>query len=75
MQVTKSYVIGEIRAAQGQQSLRQFAIALDVSAAYLSDVYSGKRDIGPKLLDRFGFRKRKRSMITYYKTDEAKEEA
>ena len=69
MQVTKAYILEEIRGAQGKQSLRQFALALEVSAAYLSDVYSGKRDIGPKLLDRFGYRKQKRAVVSYFKVD------
>lgn len=71
MEVTRDYILRLIKERQKAQSLRQFAISLGVSAAYLSDVYLGKRDIGPKILGRFGFRKQKSSVITYYKIGKA----
>jgi hypothetical protein len=67
MEVTRDYILRLIKERQKSQSLRQFALSLGVSAAYLSDVYLGKRDIGPRILSRFGFRKEKSSTITYFK--------
>ena len=67
MEVTRSQVIETIKRKQGGLSLRQFAESIDLSAAYISDVYKGQRDIGPKLLKRFGFRKEKTSVVTYHK--------
>ena len=48
--LTREAVIERMKAAQGERSLRQFAIEIGVSAAYLSDVYLGKRGIGQKIL-------------------------
>jgi transcriptional regulator with XRE-family HTH domain len=39
-----------IRKKQGERSLRSFATAIGLSAAYLSDVLRGNREPGPKLL-------------------------
>lgn len=47
----KEDVIEELRKNQGELSLRKYATSLGCSAAYLSDVYAGKRDPGKKLLD------------------------
>ena len=39
-----------IRKRQGTRSLRSFATAIGLSAAYLSDVLRGNREPGPRLL-------------------------
>ena len=39
-----------IRKKQGERSLRTFATAIGLSAAYLSDVLRGNREPGPRLL-------------------------
>ena len=67
MEVTRNDVIEAIKRRQGSQSLRQFALSLGMSVAYLSDVYRGQRDIGPRLLKCFGFRKEKSSVVTYHR--------
>jgi transcriptional regulator with XRE-family HTH domain len=51
-------VIRELKARQGQRSLRQFARELGISAAYLSDIYLGRRGPGPKVLRPLGLGKR-----------------
>jgi hypothetical protein len=47
----KEDVIKKLREKQGTRSLRTYAKTIGCSAAYLSDVYSDKREPGPKLLD------------------------
>ena len=47
----KEDVIEKLKKEQGEGSLRSYARNIGCSAAYLSDVYSGKREPGPKLLD------------------------
>jgi transcriptional regulator with XRE-family HTH domain len=60
-------VIALLKKEQGPRSLRQFAVVLGVSAAYLSDVYRGNRDPGGKLLNRFGIEKVKVCTVSYRK--------
>jgi hypothetical protein len=50
----KEDVVDKLKKAQGSRSLRHYANFIGCSAAYLSDVYLGKRDPGPKLLDSLG---------------------
>ena len=52
-----------IRKKQGKRSLRSFATAIGLSAAYLSDVLRGNREPGPKIL---GLLKLKRLRTTVY---------
>jgi transcriptional regulator with XRE-family HTH domain len=65
--MTREQAIAILRKQQGVWSLRQYAEHLGVSAAYLSDVYLGRRDLGPKLLKPLGLRKIKTSTIVYEK--------
>jgi transcriptional regulator with XRE-family HTH domain len=55
--LTVREVIEALKARQGDRSLRQFAEELGVSAAYLSDIYLGKRQPGEKVLKQFGITK------------------
>ena len=55
--LTLPEVVSLIFAKRGDQSLRQYAVTLGVSAMYLSDVANGKREPGRKLLDPLGIRK------------------
>jgi hypothetical protein len=50
------------------RSLRTLATELDISAAYLSDIFLKKRPIGPKVLKALGLEKR----VTYHKANGAK---
>jgi hypothetical protein len=56
-------VIAVLKARQGDKSVREFARELNVSAAYLSDVYLGRRAPGPKILSPLGY-KRVRTITT-----------
>ena len=46
-----------LRQHQGNSSLRAFGETIGCSAAYLSEVYSGKREPGPLLLNYLGVKK------------------
>ncbi len=48
-------------------SLRAYARDLNVSAAYLSDVYRGRRDPGPALLEKLGLERKVVTTVTYVK--------
>lgn len=55
--MTHEEAVGVLKKKQGELSLRQFAQSLDVSAAYLSDIYRGNRQIGRKILRQAGLAK------------------
>lgn len=63
----KEDVIEMLKEDQGEQSLRSYATAVGCSAAYLSDVYNGRRDPGPKLLDHLGLERKEKVTVTYQK--------
>jgi transcriptional regulator with XRE-family HTH domain len=65
----KEDVIKKLQADQEAQklSLRQYARTLNVSAAYLSDVYRGRRDPGPTLLEHLGLERKVVTTVTYVK--------
>lgn len=52
-----------LRDAQGEKTQIAFATSLNCSAAYLSDIYAGRREPGPKVLAALGFQRH----ITYKK--------
>lgn len=54
-----------LKQKQGSQSLRRYAKAIGCSAPYLSDVYLGKRDPGPKLLNHLELEREKTVTVTY----------
>ncbi|MFZ3211545.1 MAG: helix-turn-helix transcriptional regulator [Terriglobales bacterium] len=60
-------LIRELKARQGHRSLRQFARELGISAAYLSDIYLGRREPGPKLLEPLGLSKRVERRVDHHK--------
>jgi hypothetical protein len=62
---TRDDVVRRLKAEQGGKSLRQFAKVVGCSAAFLSDVYNGKREPGPKLLERFGLTKQESVTVVY----------
>jgi len=63
--LTHDEVMARLKARQGERSLREFADELGLSAAYLSDVYLGRRGIGPKLLKTMGLTKDEQITVTY----------
>lgn len=57
-----------LRARQGDQSLREFAGMVGVTAAYLSDLYRGNRYPGPRILHFLGLKRNvKKSVVYTYK--------
>jgi transcriptional regulator with XRE-family HTH domain len=65
----KEDVVKKLQADQEAQklSLRQYARTLNISAAYLSDVYRGRRDPGPALLEHLGLERKVVTTVTYVK--------
>jgi transcriptional regulator with XRE-family HTH domain len=65
----KEDVVKKLQAEQEAQklSLRQYAKTLNISAAYLSDVYRGRRDPGPALLEHLGLERKVVTTVTYVK--------
>ena len=53
-QLTKSEVLAKMKKQQGKRTAREYAAELGISPAYLSDIYAGKREPGPAILDRLG---------------------
>jgi len=65
-------VLAALRKKQGSLTLRQFAVKLGVSAAYISDVYRKNRQPGRKLLKVLGFEKESIRTTTYFEVNGAK---
>lgn len=55
---TEEEVIELLKKRQGERSLRQFASEENVSAAYISDIYCGRRAPGAKILAILGLKRR-----------------
>ena len=53
-----------MKSRQGNRSLREFARALNVSAAYLSDIYLGNRLPGPAIASAMGYSCAKTKVVT-----------
>ena len=58
-------VIELMRTAQGDKSLRTFGEEMGVSAAYISDIYNGRRSPGAKVLKYFGIGKTRQTVVEY----------
>lgn len=54
-----------LKKRQGERSLREFATTLGISAPYLSDVYLGKRGLGPAILRKMGLTKTVETAVSY----------
>jgi len=65
----KEDVVKQLQSEQEKHklSLRQYARSLNVSPAYLSDVYRGRRDPGPTLLSHLGLERKVVTQVTYVK--------
>jgi hypothetical protein len=61
-------VVQKIRDKQGAMTLRNYALSLGISVAYLSDIYQGKRDPGPKILKKFNLTKTRVTTVSYAPT-------
>jgi hypothetical protein len=55
--MTKDAVIRLLKQKQGDRSLREFAREVGVTAAYLSDIYQGRREPGPAIQRYLGVRR------------------
>lgn len=63
--MTRETLIRELKRRQGEKTLRQFARELGVAPSYLSDIYRGRREPGPKILRPLGVRRRVELRIEY----------
>ena len=61
----KEDVIKQLKAAQGDSSLRAYASSIGCSAAYLSDIYNNRREPGQKILDELGLEKKVVTTVRY----------
>lgn len=52
--LSRDAVVAAIKKRQGKKSLRQFAVELGITPAFLCDIYKGRRSPGPKILEHFG---------------------
>ena len=60
-------VVEELQKEQGSRSLRNYASAIGCPVSHLSEVYSGKREPGKKLLDHLDLEREKVVTYTYVK--------
>lgn len=67
MAITHEELMEIMRMKQGKLSLRSFSIKVGLSTPYLSDVYRGRRDVGPSLLKALGYRQQKTVTVVYLK--------
>ena len=56
--ITHQDVLDGLRKRIGSSTLRKVAVELDISAAYLSDIMNGKRDISHKLSKALGLQRK-----------------
>jgi transcriptional regulator with XRE-family HTH domain len=61
-------VLRILTSKQGSRSLRDFAQEIGCSAAYLSDIYNGNRQPGPKILTFLGMKKTRVVETSYAKS-------
>ena len=61
--IDEEEIIDYLKNLQGNKTATEFAKQLNCSCAYISDVYHGKREVGPKLLKSLNITKTK--TITY----------
>jgi hypothetical protein len=64
---TRDDVINFLKKKQGDNSLRAFATSLGITVAYLSDVYRGRRDPGPAILDPLKLKAIRKTTVFYEK--------
>jgi predicted transcriptional regulator len=55
--LTQSDIVAMLRKKQGESTQRELAEQIGVSQAYLSDVFLGRRDPGPAILQYLGIEK------------------
>lgn len=65
MKMNKDDVIDMLKKKQGEMTQKEFAAEIDCSLSYLIDLYAGRRDPGPKILDFLGIERQR--VVTYEK--------
>jgi transcriptional regulator with XRE-family HTH domain len=67
-ELTQSQVIELLKKRQGKRPAKALAEELGISAVYLSDIFNGKRDPGPAVLEKLGL---EREVLVVYRKAEA----
>lgn len=52
--MTKEEVVQQLRSMQGERKQKEFANSIGIHPSYLCDIYKGRRDPGPKVLEALG---------------------
>lgn len=52
--MNRDKLIKRLEKLQGERSRQELAASLEISPAYLSDIFNGNREPGPKLLEKLG---------------------
>ncbi len=65
--MTNEDVLKMLKTRQGELSLRDFGRVVGVTAPYLSDLYNGNREPGPKIMRFLGLRKERTVEVEYRK--------
>jgi hypothetical protein len=63
--ITHQEVIELIRKGQAEKTLREYGAEIGISSSFLSDIYAGTRNPGPKILKYFGIAKTRRVIYEY----------
>jgi transcriptional regulator with XRE-family HTH domain len=67
--VNHEQLVTVLTKAKGELSLRQFAQKIGFSAAYLSDIFNGRRQAGRELLREFGLTKTVTVTVDYHRLE------
>ena len=70
MTITHTMVLERLRKRQGKRGLREFAKELGISYQYLADVYTGRRGLGPTVLEQLKLVKNPPGEPTYSEVQE-----
>jgi hypothetical protein len=67
LRMKREHVIQKLKNAQGDMSLRTYSDTIGCSPSYLCDVYAGKREPGPLILEALGLESVVTKTVTYRK--------
>lgn len=62
---SRDEVVDMLKKLQGKRSIRIFARDVMISAPYLSDIFNGNREPGPKILNLLKLAKRRSVTVVY----------
>lgn len=65
MPLSQAQFINLVKARQGGLTMRAYAKELGITPGYLSDVYLGRRDVGPTLSAALHYKRRKTTRVEF----------